>query len=132
MIDVTSALASINILTAAVCFSIALTMVHGLFKRDMSYEASSMMSGIMLFAGGWGIHSLYFAVDKSLEAVGKDYLLKPIVEHTAWLTIIPLALVIIGGAFLLEPVLSRVFGKSYLVKYLSSMFFIWLFGAFIL
>lgn len=132
MISVASSLASMNILTASVCFLVAATMMRDAYRRDVSDDAAIMMVGIALFAGGWGIQRMYWAVNRSLESLGNDYLLTTLYKDTSWITLIPLAMVVLGGAFLLEPLLSRLFGKAYLIKYLGVAFSIWISGALLL
>lgn len=126
MISVSSSLAAMNILTAAVCFLIAGTLIRDLFRYDTSNEASLMTSGIILFAGGWGIQRLYWAVNRSIESLGNNYLLTTLYTSTSWITLVPMSMVVLGGAFLLQPVLSRLFGRAYLVKYMSVAFTAWL------
>lgn len=126
MISVASSLAAMNIVVAAVCAIVAGVMIHRYRAREISTDALLMSFGCAVFAGGWSVQRLYWAVNRSLESVGNEYLLTSIYRTTSWVTLIPLSFVLFGAGYLLEPLLSGVYGNLWFAKYMATVFFCWL------
>jgi len=121
MIENTSNLAALGIIVAAASMVIAVVFVIKAVRNGIAPDVLTLTLGIAAYALGWSLHTAYWAVNRSIESVGAEYLLPYVYTISPWMTTMPLVIIIIGAGMILEPLLAGVYGRNWLVKYIATM-----------
>ena len=121
MIENTSNLAALSIIVAAASVVISVVFVIKAVRNGIAPDVLTLTLGIAAYAGGWSLYSAYWAVKRSIESVGAEYLLTYVYTISSWMTTIPLVIIIIGAGMILEPLLAGVYGRNWLVKYIATV-----------
>lgn len=132
MISIAGSIGSLNILLAVVCGILAGWATYRIRSNTLSKASKNMLTGIALFAGGWSLQRAYWAVGRSLEAMGADYIHSFIYTTSSWITIIPLSVALIGAGLIMAPVLETIYGERWKLKYIITMLASWLILALLL
>ena len=129
MLSVASSLGAMNIVLVVICSLIASSLAYRLWHNEVKIPAMDHTIGLLLFAGGWALHRAYWSVNRALEAGGYDFLLTSVYKSYAWITLIPMTAIVVGGGYLLAPVLESFYGPKWFPRYLVTAFVGWLLAA---
>lgn len=121
MIQNASSLAALDLIAAVTSVVIALSFVFKIRRHGTDNSAFVLAIGLALYAFGWAAHISSIAAYRSLEAMGNTHIINAPYLFSSWPAFIPLFIVIIGAGMILEPMLTRIYGRHWFINYIVTI-----------
>lgn len=118
--DINSLLQAAAKLVVVLVSALVAVVYYSRIRDDADHpNVARLALGIFLVATGYALNQSYWIVARIFAADGQTAVEMRMMEW-GWVTLFPLAIVVVGNANHLEPVLRPVFGRRWLIGFLAA------------
>ena len=125
MLELNAMLAAANLVVLMLSATVAGYYIYRVVDGGLSPDAQTIAKGVALVALGLTVHRAYWSANRLLELHGADYLLTELYSTYSWITLVPLAIIVLGYGYHISPLLETFAGPYWVWMWVLTMVPLW-------